>query len=140
MSSAAGKAKVAAKRRQLQAGEVLPPPLAPAPQRVAPQVQPPRRTTLGRTPVRRPLPPPLPTSSRPAAQPQALTRVPVPVSIVDAQQPPLSSVPMLSKPMIARPTRTPIVGGWINASTVRTNFILAEILQPPIALRARRNL
>jgi len=140
MASAAGKAKEAAKRKQLQAGAEMPPPLTPAPLQVAPPPLPPRRTTLGRTPVRRPVPPPLPLSSRPAAQPLALAGVPLPALIADAQQPPLSSVPVLSRPMIARPPRSPIVGGWINASTVRSNFILAEVLQPPLALRAKRNL
>jgi hypothetical protein len=87
----------------------------------------------------RPVPPPLPTA-RLAQQP----RGPQPPAPRGPQPPPPPRAPAsIAPPVSAQPTRQSFAASlnrWLQPSTLRTQFILTEILQPPLGLRETENL
>jgi hypothetical protein len=139
MASAAKKAQEASRRKQMQNRSARPATAIALPpvQRMPAAVRP-RQVAINRPAAKRAAPPPLPQSTRSAAKPAAFAAAPLPPFDSTVQRTPARPAPIRPRPATARSARTPITG-WLNAGTVRSQFILAEILQPPLAFRKKRN-
>jgi hypothetical protein len=93
--------------------------------------------------------PPLPILALPARrtpEPRpALSRPPAPpILVVPARQPPIPPPLALMPPKPGVAPQAPAlpvsaIAGMLKPTTVRAQFILAEVLQPPLSLRTRRS-
>jgi hypothetical protein len=137
IASAISKKNEEAKRKRardaIAAGTSLPPPLPGARQQAV------RRKVQQRVPAVRQPPPAqrspqqrriVAKSPRPAPQPVAAPVVPVPPVKPAEPIPPLTVARK-----IVRPTTATALRNWLQPATLRHQFILTEILQPPLALR-----
>ena len=93
-------------------------------------------------------PPPLP---RPQAkqQQQKKRRRPVAAPAAPVQAPPAAPPPPLVAPAPSMPTRqnastasvsAPALARWLQPNTLRRQFILTEVFQPPLGLRGERKI
>jgi hypothetical protein len=127
MSSAAKKSREAAQRRQRQATP-LPPVVAAIPRDIAP-VRPARL-------------PPLPALGKKFAPQRRVTAAPPPIPTRRVVSVPEPVVPVViaARPMPAIAPKPPVVALSVlmNSDTIRSQFILAEVFQAPVALRRKR--
>jgi hypothetical protein len=125
---------------QLNAGyAVRHPEMMQAPQMARPQ-RPPMRAS--------PIAPPPPQVRRPPQQPRRGQRFaappPIPVLEADDEAPRPSLVappPPAAKPQAPQTRQTataPAISRWLKPGTLRQQFILTEIFQPPLAMREER--
>jgi hypothetical protein len=119
--SAAKKARTAAQQRRARAG------VAPA---------------YPVTPMRAVALPPLPKPSRRPAMRQAPVPPPIPVSRALPTPPPPAPARTPGRASLSAASGSAItpISTLMTADTIRSQFILAEIFQPPVALRRRRSL
>lgn len=126
MVSTIKKAQTQARQRQAR----LPiPPRVPTQLRAAP---PALRPTVA--PQRPMILPPLPALIRPQPPARPTARRPPPNSAAPAR---LLATASAAPPKAAPPPAA--ITGFLRPTTVRAQFILAEVLQPPLALRTKRN-
>jgi hypothetical protein len=130
MVSTIKKAQTQARQRQ---GRSPIPPRVPTQLRAAP---PALRPTVA--PQRPMILPPLPALIRPQPPARPTARRPPPNSAAPARLPATASAapPKAAPPPSPAPAATT---GLLRPTTVRAQFILAEVLQPPLALRTKRN-
>jgi hypothetical protein len=127
----------AQQRQQLNAGyavrhpEMLaPPPPPPVPMATRARVPvppPPRRPQQRQTRTSRPTqafmpPPPIPVLEADAPRPSAAAK----------------SSPAGTKPQAPQTATAPAISRWLKPNTLRQQFILTEIFQPPLAMRQER--
>jgi hypothetical protein len=126
--------KAQAKARQKQARAPVAPPL-PAQRPIAGPARPPA------IPPRIPMAlPPLPTLARaqPPARAAARPKPAVPVQRTSAPAPPPVALPRPKAAPVSPAVASSSIAGLFGPTTVRAQFILAEVLQPPLALRTKR--
>lgn len=135
MASAIGKARQNAAKKQQQNRNAM----SAAPQRVPskPAIAPRASAAPPPLPSRTASPlPPLRTLASSAAQ----TR---PAAVKTTTRPKAAASPSVAppvKPLAAKPQIvTPVIARLLQPKTVRAQFILVEVLQPPLALRSRRS-
>lgn len=148
--SAANKAKEQAKRRQMllrTQGQMPPSPPRPpvqAPQRRVASAAAQMRVAPGAAlpplaHIARPVPTPAkhPVHARPAA-----VRPPQPAPPAARIAAPLQPEPASVRPSAAAPSPSrataPAIARWLKPQTLRSQYILTEILQPPLGLRPRQ--
>jgi hypothetical protein len=127
--------KAQAKSRQKQVRAPFAPPL-PAQRPIAGPARPPA------IPPRIPMAlPPLPTLARaqPPARAAARPKAAIPVPRSSAPAPPPVAVPRPKAVPVSPAVASSSIAGLLRPTTVRAQFILAEVLQPPLALRSKRN-
>jgi len=82
--------------------------------------------------------PPLPTLARKPSKPRAAIAKSVPKAIPLAKPAALVTSAGVTPPVVSSVVQDAIPA-LLRPTTVRAQFILAEVLQPPLALRTRRN-
>ena len=93
----------------------------------------------GRTNVR--VPPPLPRAGtrgnvQPVARRTAPVQKPAKARVVQGSKPPLPPPVVPAAATISTPAQVrSAVTDWVNIKTLRSEFLLAEALKPPVALR-----
>jgi hypothetical protein len=135
-------------QRQLNAGyavrhpEMMSPRSSPTPPRARVAVPQQRQQRQQRQQVR-----PQPRQIRPPrATPAFMPPPPIPVLEADdalparraGAAPPQQSSPAGVKPQAAQTATAPAISRWLKPSTLRQQFILTEIFQPPLAMRQER--
>ena len=95
----------------------------------AAQRLPPLSALTAKAAPRRAVPPPLPGQAAPSRPAAAPARAAVAAAVRQKQSP----APMAASSQFG-------VAGWVNCQTVRSQFLLSEALQPPLALRTRSHL
>ena len=83
--------------------------------------------------------PPLPTLARKPSKPRAAIAKRV-VKAIPLPKPAALAKNVSGTPSVAAPVVQDAIPRLLRPTTVRAQFILAEVLQPPLALRTRRNL
>lgn len=139
MAKAMAKTKQNALKKQQQNRVQIPPPVQP---RAVPAV-PARRPTVAppAIPVRKAVPlPPLHTLATAARQTRPAVAKPAPPTKAPASPVARAVAPRPTMPSPRKaPAATTTIDTLLRPNTVRAQFILAEVLQPPLALRKRRN-
>ena len=104
---------------------------SPQPVRRGPQfVRQPNPYQLGKRVARGPARPTVAAAAPTRAQPIA------PVNTAPLVQRPAPAVPAIATPAApAAPADARVIARWLNPSTLRRQFMLTEIFQPPVALR-----
>jgi hypothetical protein len=137
-------------RREIETGRSVPPPMRQGPASMRPPMQaPPRMQPAPPRPVQ-----PRPVQHRPPPLPQKQVRKRFPVKAPVARQPAIPASAFQSEPAEAvileashaaatprvnrRPSNAPSAAAlhsWLKPATLRQQFILTEVLQPPVAMR-----
>jgi hypothetical protein len=125
---------------------VTPPPQVRPPTRLPPQVRAPMRARPPQEQQRRRQQQQLGRPPR-ALEPRALRGgMPPPIPVLESDDAPRrrqfapapSVAPVTSQPSATQAATAPTISRWLKPQTLRQQFILTEILQPPLAMREER--
>ncbi len=144
IASAIAKKKEQERRRQvresIERGPAPPPLPEPTPQRRVPRQPPPRPAPATRAPVqpkRFPVKSPRPVARR--AAPSLASSSTSEVEPSSAARAPVAATEISAQPVAPSRRSTGVTAGalhlWLKPSTLRQQFILTEVFQPPLALR-----